>query len=616
MGQSTSCPKDAPLSLILRDWTQIPGTVGLSKTRMGTLSKVVWPSLTSYLSEKELDWPECGTFNAQRMNALRDILVDQRPAQMDYLFVWYNYVPKDGHKAIQAVCLSGQRHGHPPPYGNEEEEDPYRPSLYPFHLLAPGGQNGASAPVAPTVQQGQAGGSVGRVDTQAKRMMLPQVNLASPVLRGQSTGKISPEGLWGESPDKIIHALDLATPTSTFHLHPPDTTLMETSPINETDLAVAKSVGKMAKLYANAQSQGKIPELVDWTIATPSHPNRRFSKFNPTSSTPGQDLQAPLRAYPVPTQGGHEMVFAHLPFSTNDLLNFQQSMPRLRDSPDVVYQRFKTIFTSYAPNWNDIGQLLDCLLTEDERQKVKTKAMEYIRGKPASNTWVLTEWPVTNPHWDANNDQGKLALANFVESVLEGIKAAGEVTPNWSKITACVQREGEHPSDFCTRLTSEFRKHGALDPESVQGQEVLKTVYMSQCWDDIAKRFREHPDGMQGKNLAEIVSIATRVFNAREEKKEKQKRKEKLNDMREQVSLMAAMVTAGQGGRGKQSTRGNGRGRGRQMRGGMGRGNFMNMTGGNRCFACQQEGHLKRDCPLLVGNKRTPQAGQFAEFSE
>lgn len=69
-------------------------------------------------------------------------------------------------------------------------------------------------------------------------------------------------------------------------------------------------------------------------------------------------------------------------------------------------------------------QLLEYLLTEDERQKVKLKATEYIRGKSASPAWVLADWPDNDPDWDPNIPDGKLALSNFIEAVLEGLRPA------------------------------------------------------------------------------------------------------------------------------------------------------------------------------------------------
>lgn len=101
---------------------------------------------------------------------------------------------------------------------------------------------------------------------------------------------------------------------------------------------------------------------------------------------------------------------------------------------------------------------------------------------------------------------------------MHGIKAAGDVTPDWGKVTARIQFPNEHPSDICTRLTHEIRKHGSLDPDAEHGREMIKMVFMAERAEDIARRFREW---YARKSLPEIVSVATRVYNGRGEKGER-----------------------------------------------------------------------------------------------
>uniref|UniRef100_A0A7M4FZJ8 Core shell protein Gag P30 domain-containing protein n=1 Tax=Crocodylus porosus TaxID=8502 RepID=A0A7M4FZJ8_CROPO len=374
MGQSSKCPGDAPLSLILKDWKDISGTAGLSKAKMRNLCWIQWPSFTSHLSPAG-DWLECGTFSTERMNFLQDILVDIKPGKMNYLYACYNYKPTEGQVAFEAVCMDDSCKN-PPPYALEphREEDEFVPILPPVR--------------------------------------------------------------WSE---RVVPS-PLRTPAS---------------------------------------------PLETWLEGTP--------KTHPV-------IQAPLRTYPVlMVAGGHQMVFTRTPFATSDLLNWQRTMPRLRDNPEAVERMFRTIFSTQMPTWADVNQLLNTLMTEDERQKVKEKATAYLTARNCS----LNDWPTADPNWDPNIWAQKLDLDRFLEAVLNGIKEAGEATPIWSKVTACVQCSDEHPSDFCTRLTCEIRKLGCLDPDSDHGKAMIKMVFMSQCAEDIAKRFREHPDSMQGKNLPE-----------------------------------------------------------------------------------------------------------------
>uniref|UniRef100_A0A452H6N9 Core shell protein Gag P30 domain-containing protein n=1 Tax=Gopherus agassizii TaxID=38772 RepID=A0A452H6N9_9SAUR len=398
MGKDGSkCPGDAPLSLILRDWKDKSRTARLSKAKMRDLCWIQWPSFTFHLSPTR-DWPECGTFSTDRMNSLRDILVDLRPGQMDYLFVWYNYKPTEGRVAIEAVCMQNSCKN-PPPYPPEphREEDDFVPVLPPVRRSA-------------------------RIQEQA---------------RDSSRTEENKGGAQSNVPSSSERSVSLTLP--------------------------AQSSASLHQIQKESESMGE------------------------NAFETGLTIQAPLRTDPVLlVAGAYQMVFTHTSFATSDLLNWQRTMPRLRDNPEAVERMFRTIFSTHVPTWADVNQLLDTLMTEDERQRVKEKSAGHLD----------VPWPITDPNWDPNTPAGKVQLDGFLKAVLSGIRDAGEATPNWSKVTACVQRPDEHPSDFCARLICEVRKHGNLNHETDHGKEMVKMVIMSQCAEDIAKRFREHPDRM------------------------------------------------------------------------------------------------------------------------
>lgn len=78
-----------------------------------------------------------------------------------------------------------------------------------------------------------------------------------------------------------------------------------------------------------------------------------------TKKTP---LQAHLRTVPVATPTGVESKMIYMPFTTTDLLNWQEKTPRLRDDVKKVHQRFSTIFLTYDPKWVDCMTLIETLL--------------------------------------------------------------------------------------------------------------------------------------------------------------------------------------------------------------------------------------------------------------
>ncbi|KAG6927813.1 polyprotein [Chelydra serpentina] len=213
-------------------------------------------------------------------------------------------------------------------------------------------------------------------------------------------------------------------------------------------------------------------------------------------------------------------------------MNWQSTMPRFRDDPDVVHKRFRVIFRSYYPNWEDVGQLLECLLCTEEKERVLRGAREAAEAGSDGRDFIT----LVNPtQWNPNNPAHMRDLKKFLDYILTGIKQAGERTLDWSKVHNTVQGKEEHPSDFYERLCKAFCIYTNIDPKATDTQSTVRFIFISQSAPDIKKRL-QRLEGAEGKSLEELVSVATRVYHTRE----------KIQETK-QVRLLAALVNAGNG---------------------------------------------------------------------
>ena len=99
--------------------------------------------------------------------------------------------------------------------------------------------------------------------------------------------------------------------------------------------------------------------------------------------------------------------WAHIPFSTSDLLNWKGSNPSHRGEPPKMTDSVASIFVTHQPNWAAIPALLNILLTRDEQRLGLDKAneawglhQENPDGAP-NPTKVI---PLTRPSWDPNEN--------------------------------------------------------------------------------------------------------------------------------------------------------------------------------------------------------------------
>ncbi|CAI5786741.1 QUALITY PROTEIN: NYNRIN-like [Podarcis lilfordi] len=295
----------------------------------------------------------------------------------------------------------------------------------------------------------------------------------------------------------------------------------------------------------------------------------------------------PLRALLIPpTRAGDppRMVFTHQPFLTSDLMNWSDKMPSLRDDPDKCHRQVATIFSTHNPTWADVHMLLGALFNEAEKREILAKAGEalaqegYQPNRPASMAPLTAQTLLNDPDWDYNTENGIWGLKNFKKAILDGIKAAGQRTVNWTKVQAVLQGPDEHPSDYYSRLVSAIKTWGGIDPESPQHEVIVKGFFKDQATPDIRKALNSHL-GYDEKTINEILSIAKSVFNSRDERK----RKDQKPDLPRVLAYAAGVPTP------KEKFKPWG----------------PELLDDRVCFNCDEVGHIRRNCPLLTGSKKT-----------
>lgn len=195
----------------------------------------------------------------------------------------------------------------------------------------------------------------------------------------------------------------------------------------------------------------------------------------------------------------------YVPFTTIDLVNCQERTPRLRDDVDKVHQRFATIFATYDPTWGDCMALVEALLAPDEKRLVLEAAKKYLIE--VKNVNSETYLPTQDPKWSYSEEQGR----NKINQSINCIKNAIGKTLSWDKVHACYQKSDEHPSDYLTRLLTEFERHTCMDPHQDINQALVNLVYVAQAAPDIKRRIQQI-EGFENKTMSELIKIATRVY--------------------------------------------------------------------------------------------------------
>ncbi|XP_070258968.1 uncharacterized protein [Myotis yumanensis] len=213
----------------------------------------------------------------------------------------------------------------------------------------------------------------------------------------------------------------------------------------------------------------------------------------------------------------------YVPFSTSDLYNWKNQNPSFSQNPQGLISLLESVFFTHQPTWDDCQQLMQTVFTSEERERVKAEGRRFVLGpdgQPTSDQDRLEAvFPSRRPNWNPNSERGKEALDRYHQTLLGGIRAAARRPTNLSKVTETVQGPNESPAAFLERLCEAYRVYTPIDPDAPESQRAVIIAFVSQSAPDIRKKLQKL-EGFEGKSISELVEVAQKVFNNREDRRQ------------------------------------------------------------------------------------------------
>lgn len=171
-------------------------------------------------------------------------------------------------------------------------------------------------------------------------------------------------------------------------------------------------------------------------------------------------------------------------------------------------------------------QLLQTLLTTEERQRIFLEARKNVPGNDGQPTQLPNEidvaFPLTCPDWDFNTVAGREQLRLYRQILLTGLWGAGRCPTNLAKVRAIMQGSEETPAGFLERLMEGYRMYTPFDPQAPDWQAEVIMSFIGQSAPDIRVKL-QRLEGLQGYTLLDLVKEAEKIFNKRETQEEREK---------------------------------------------------------------------------------------------
>ncbi|KAL6031279.1 hypothetical protein STEG23_007930 [Scotinomys teguina] len=120
----------------------------------------------------------------------------------------------------------------------------------------------------------------------------------------------------------------------------------------------------------------------------------------------GRRDDPPIESKAFPLREGPNRQQQYWPFSASDLYNWKQHNPPFSQDPVALTNLIESILVTHRPTWDDCQQLLQTLLTVEEKQRVVLEARKQVPGDDGRPTQlpnlIDAAFPLTRPDWDFN----------------------------------------------------------------------------------------------------------------------------------------------------------------------------------------------------------------------
>ncbi|XP_062044662.1 uncharacterized protein LOC133776022 [Lepus europaeus] len=249
-------------------------------------------------------------------------------------------------------------------------------------------------------------------------------------------------------------------------------------------------------------------------VSAPSPPSSRLRLRRGQAGGSGSVWTS--QAFPLRSVAGQ---MQYWPFSASDLYNWKTHNPSFSQDPQALTGLIESILLTHQPTWDDCQQLLQTLLTTEEKQRVYLEARKNVPGADGRPTLLPNEieeaFPLTRPDWDYTTVAGRERLRLYRQVLLAGLRGAGKRPTNLAKVRAVVQGAEETPAGFLERLMEAYRMYTPFDPlaEDRQGDVIMS--FIGQSAPDIRNKL-QRLEGLQGYTIQDLMKEAERIYNKKD----------------------------------------------------------------------------------------------------
>ncbi|TRZ06301.1 hypothetical protein HGM15179_020805 [Zosterops borbonicus] len=214
--------------------------------------------------------------------------------------------------------------------------------------------------------------------------------------------------------------------------------------------------------------------------------------------------------------------FVNAPLTASEVRSFKKEMGNLVKDPVGVSKQVDQFLGPNTYMWGELNSILNILFDSEEVRMIRVAGMKIWERENRAGPPGEQKLPIADPGWDPNQEEGRRNMDEYRALMIRGIKEAVPRGNNTKLAFEGMQEKDETPAAWLNRLKRNIQLYSTIDPESQEGQVLLKVQFVTNSWPDIRRKLEKLED-WQRKNINELLNEALRVYLRREEEKSKAK---------------------------------------------------------------------------------------------
>ncbi|XP_038940451.1 uncharacterized protein Foxo1l isoform X3 [Rattus norvegicus] len=445
----------------------------VKKKRLAAFCRKEWPTFN-------VGWPPEGTYYLPEIFRTRDIIIfgrPGRPAQIAYISTWLDLV-QDPPKWLKPWL-------------------PKQPSIAILSLENPEPQETETNPRNPLYPVLQ-GGTEEDLNPEPRETETNPRNPLYPVLQGGTEEDLNPEPRETETNPRnpLYPVLQGGTEEDLLLSHPP----------------YRPPLGGLPGPQPEAPGGAQGPPL-----AIPPRIQEKAQQQLPQPPT-AESMIHPLRAIGPQDDERNQL-------AVRELYNWKMKYPRFSEKPAALISLIDSVILTHQPTWDECQLLLKIFFTREEQERILIEAIKLVPGANESPIpkQVLFDagFDSTRPDWNFNSAEGKESLRVYHQTLMRGLRAAGQGPTHLAKVRSVHQEWKEPPEAYLERIKEAYRTYTSLNPEAPENKSAVITTFVNQAACDIRDTL-QRLDRVEEKSLQELLVIAKKAIDNREILKKKQ----------------------------------------------------------------------------------------------